>query len=214
MAEPFVPSPLYVICDVEVCASAGWSAVDFTEACLAGGARLLQVRAKALSGQAFYDLAARISDAGRTAGATVVINDRADVAMACAASGVHVGQDDLPPGAVRALLGPTAVVGWSTHSDEQLRAGCDAPVSYLATGPVFGTATKDTGYTPRGLDAVRRAADVCAPHRLPLVAIGGITLARAAAVIEAGARSVAVISDLLSSGRPESRVRDFLKALS
>jgi thiamine-phosphate pyrophosphorylase len=147
-------------------------------------------------------------------GALVIVNDRADIALATQAGGVHVGQEDLPPAAVRALVGPASAIGFSTHSDEQLRAALEEPISYAAMGPVFGTATKDTGYSARGLDMVRAAAARTQAHGLPLVAIGGITLERAPSVIEAGAQSVAVITDLLVTRDPAARVREFVRALA
>lgn len=205
---------LYVICDAEACASAGLTLVDFARACLDGGATLLQVRAKMLPGNALLDVTAAVVDVARPANALVIVNDRADIAAIAGGGGVHVGQEDLPPAAVRTVVGPSSIVGLSTHSDAQLRAAIEQPIQYAAVGPVFGTATKATGYEARGLDAVRAAAAVTAPRQLPLVAIGGITLARAAAVIDAGAQSVAIISDLLSTGRPAERVRAFLSALA
>lgn len=206
--------PLYVICDADVCAGAGWRLPDFAAACLDGGATLLQVRAKQLSGREFLDVAEAIVALARPAGGTVIINDRADIARLSGASGVHVGQEDLRPFAVRRIVGGAAVVGLSTHSDAQLADALEEPVSYVAIGPVFGTATKNTGYDPRGLEVVLAAAEAARAHQLPLVAIGGITLSRARMVIEAGAQSVAVISDLLSTGDPAGRVREFLRALS
>lgn len=123
----------------------------------------------------------------------------------CGAVGVHVGQDDLPVDEARRLLGPDAIVGVSTHDREQVDRALAGAASYVAVGPVYGTATKDTGYTARGLDLVRYAAG----RGKPIVAIGGITLARAPAVLAAGASSLAVITDLLS-GDPEARARAFL----
>ena len=108
------------------------------------------------------------------------------------AAGVHVGQDDLPPDAVREVLAD-GVIGLSTHDAEQVDEALATVADYVAVGPVFGTATKETGYTARGLDLVRRAAG----RGKPVVAIGGITLDRAPEVIGAGAGSVAVITDLL-----------------
>ena len=116
--------------------------------------------------------------------------------MAIGAQGVHLGQDDLSPGAARRLLGDEAVIGYSTHSVEQARQALTLPIDYLAIGPIFDTATKsDTSPTLglEGLRAVRKAVG-----EVPLVAIGGISHANAGAVIEAGADSVAVISALLS----------------
>ena len=149
-------------------------------------------------------------------GALVVVNDRADVARLAGAGGVHVGQEDLSPAAVRAVLGADAVVGLSTHDAEQRRLALEQPIDYLAVGPVFRTGTKATGYQPLGRDEVGRAAEQIAgagAAGIELVAIGGITLDTARSVIEAGARSVAVISDLLVGGDPSARVRQFLREL-
>jgi len=129
------------------------------------------------------------------------------------AAGVHVGQDDLRPADARRIVGAGGIVGFSTHTGEQLDAGCAEPVDYLAIGPVFATGTKTDHAAPVGVDGVARAASRAARAGLPLVAIGGITLATAPAVIEAGAGAVAVIADLIA-GDPASRIRDFLKALS
>jgi len=142
-----------------------------------------------------------------------VINDRADIAALSRADGVHVGQEDLAPDDVRRVVGDSAIVGLSTHTIDQLDKAVAAPVSYLAIGPVFGTATKDTGYDAVGLEMVRQASRRAAARGLPLVAIGGITLGRAASVIEAGASSVAVIGDLLVGDDPRKRTREFLARL-
>jgi thiamine-phosphate pyrophosphorylase len=144
----------------------------------------------------------------------VIVNDRADIAALSGADGVHVGQDDLPPALVRRLVGDGAIVGLSTHTPEQLIDACNAPVTYVAVGPVFATGTKATGFDPIGLERVRAAAATIAARGLPLVAIGGITLDTAPSVIAAGAMSVAVISDLLSTGDPEARIRGYLSALA
>ncbi len=148
------------------------------------------------------------------------MNDRADVARLSGASGVHVGQDDLAPAAVRTIVGPHAVVGFSTHTEMQIDAGVEQPVDYIAIGPVFGTATKATGYTAIGLDRVRYAAAAAArasssdlDRPRGVVAIGGITLETAAAVLAAGASAVAVIADLVATGDPEARVRAYVERL-
>jgi thiamine-phosphate pyrophosphorylase len=127
---------------------------------------------------------------------------------------VHVGQNDLPAKAVRALLGDAAELGLSTHTSEQLEQAVLEPVSYVAIGPIFGTATKATGYAPIGLEMVREAAARAGARGLPVVAIGGITLENAVSVLQAGAASVAVIGDLLATGDPEARTRAFVERLS
>jgi thiamine-phosphate pyrophosphorylase len=149
------------------------------------------------------------------AGALVIVNDRADIAKLSAADGVHVGQDDLDPASARRILGDAAIVGVSTHTADQVRAAMTQGVDYIAVGPIFGTSTKDTGYRDVGTAFVRDAARILreADCATPIVAIGGITLDRAPDVMRAGAASVAVISDLLSTGNPEARVREYLRVL-
>jgi len=208
-----VPSSLYVICDAEVCLRAGWTLIDFAAACLDGGASFLQIRAKQATAAWLFDVTSTIVKRAEPYGALVIVNDRADLAVGAGAGGVHVGQEDLDPQSVRTIVGERAVVGLSTHIEAQYRAAVLQPVSYVAVGPVFGTTTKATGYEAIGLDVVRKAAEVARSRGLPLVAIGGITLDRARSVIEAGARSVAVITDLVSTGDPSSRVRQFLQTL-
>jgi thiamine-phosphate pyrophosphorylase len=151
----------------------------------------------------------------RSAGAIVVVNDRVDIARLSRADGVHVGQDDLAPEDARRVLGAFAVVGLSTHTREQASAAIRAPIDYVAVGPIFGTSTKDTGYGAVGtvlVKDVRSMLDAQGTGK-PLVAIGGITLTHAPDVIRAGAHSVAVISDLLSTGDPAGRVREYVQAL-
>jgi thiamine-phosphate pyrophosphorylase len=206
--------PLYAIVDAEIAAAAGWTLVDLASACLAGGATLLQVRAKDASSGWLLDTAALIVERAHAAGARVVVNDRADIARLAGADGVHLGQEDLGPKAARSIVGDTALVGLSTHTLDQIDAALAQPVSYLAIGPVFTTATKATGYQAVGLDRVREAAARARTRQLPVVAIGGITLESAPGVIQAGAASVAVIGDLLSGGDPERRVRSYLERLS
>jgi thiamine-phosphate pyrophosphorylase len=191
-----------------VCASRDLDPLEVAAACVRGGARVLQLRVKDGRGAAFLDLARAMVRAAARFGARVIVNDRADIARMSGAAGVHVGQEDLPVETVRAIVG-TAAVGLSTHDPDQIEAGLASGATYIAVGPIYTTGTKDTGYTARGLDLVRRAAG----RGLPVVAIGGITLERAPAVAAAGASGLAVISDLLASGDVEGRVRAFLEAL-
>ena len=203
-----------MILDADAAERAGWTLVDLAAACVRGGARFLQVRAKATSGAWLLDTTSAIVTLARAEGASVIVNDRADIARLAGADGVHVGQDDLPPAAVRSIVGTDRLVGVSTHTIEQIDGAVLEPVDYVAIGPVFGTSTKSTGYEAVGLERVRAAARLAQPRGLPIVAIGGITLERASDVIEAGASSVAVISDLLSTGDPEARVREYLHRLA
>ena len=204
---------LQCIVDVEVAERAGWRPHDLARAYLDGGARFLQLRAKQLSAGLFLDLCDSVVRAAESYGAQVIVNDRIDLARVSGAAGAHVGQDDLPPADARLQLGPGAIVGFSTHSVSQVEAALHEPITYLAVGPVFGTSTKETGYTPVGLELVATAAKLVG-DLVPIVAIGGITLERAPEVVKAGAECVAVIGDLVASGDPSSRVRAYLTALA
>lgn len=199
--------------DVELCERAGRRPLDVARAFLSAGVRLIQLRAKTWPSGAFLELAlAAVADA-EAAGAVIVVNDRADIAMLSRAPGLHIGQDDLSPADARRMVGPDTWLGLSTHTQEQWTAALAAPISYVAIGPVFGTGTKATGHEAVGLDTVGLVAAAAAARGLPVVAIGGITIERAPAVIAAGASAVAVISDLLA-GSPEARARAFIQALA
>ena len=204
--------PLQAILDVESAVAAGWAIPDLARAFLDGGARLVQLRAKQTPSAGLLEWSDLLVEMARPYGADVIVNDRADVARLSGAAGVHVGQDDLPPAAARALVGPGAIVGYSTHTLAQLDTARTEPVTYLAVGPVFGTRTKVTGYEAVGLTLVGQAA----AHAgiISVVAIGGITLDTAPSVLRAGAACVAVITDLLATGDPAGRVRAYVRALS
>ena len=204
---------LYAILDVDVCAARGLKAPDVFQAWLGAGVRLIQLRAKQLPSGSFLDLAEAFARDAGSAGATFIVNDRADIARLAGASGVHVGQTDLTPADARLVVGQSATVGISTHNDEQIRLTMAEPVDYVAIGPVFSTSSKDQPDPVVGLDGVRRAREIVASSGRPLVAIGGITLERARSVIDAGADSVAVISDLLTRD-PGARAREFLSLLA
>jgi len=209
VARPLPPRPfLYPIVDV---AALGERAVGGAVAALvAGGARVVQFRAKDLSDRRFLDLAAEALAAARAGGAALVVNDRPDVALILGADGVHLGQDDLDPHAVRTLLPPGTLLGVSTHTLEQLERAAGAPVDYLAIGPVFATRSKAAPDPVVGLEMVRKARALAAGT---LVAIGGITEENARSVVEAGADGVAVISALLSQADLTAAGRRFTAAL-
>ena len=204
---------LYAIVDADVCAAADRAPADVARAFLSAGTTWLQLRCKSMASGAFLDLANLILEDARAAGATLIVNDRADVARLAGAHGLHVGQTDLTPTDARVVIGPDVILGLSTHTREQWEMAVREPISYMAIGPAFGTGTKETGYQAVGLGVVAQAAADAASSGLPTVAIGGIRLENAASVIEAGAASVAVISDLLR-GDPEARCRAYIQALS
>ena len=208
--RPF-PS-LHAIVDVEVAARAGWATADLAQAYLDGGAQLIQIRAKNLASGSFLELCDALVRAAAPYNASVVVNDRADLAALANAAGVHVGQEDLAPADARQLLGAEAVVGFSTHTTKQIELAVREPVSYIAVGPVFGTRTKETGYAAVGLALVSFAAQLAGP--IPVIAIGGITIETAESVLQAGATSVAVIGDLVTQGNPQGRVAAYLQRLA
>ena len=203
--------PFYAIVDARTAAVRSWDVPELAAACVAGGARWLQVRGGDVATGTLQGWCDEIVRIAARAGATVIVNDRVDVARMSGAAGVHLGQHDLPVEAARRQLGREAIVGLSTHTGPERDDAWSRPVTYVAVGPVFATATKATGYAPVGLDAVHAAA-VRQPER-PVVAIGGITLDRAPAVVAAGAAAVAVIADLFAGDDPEARVRAYVDAL-
>ena len=200
--------PVYAIVDAGVAARHGWTVPDLAAAYLDGGARLLQLRAPGVAGGVLEEWCDAVVARAAGYGAAILVNDRADVARLCDAAGVHLGQRDLPVEDARSVVGNGAIVGLSTHTCDQLRDAVEKPVNYVAVGPVYATGTKDTGYRPVGLSRVREAAGLAGA--IPVVAIGGITLDRAAEVLAAGAASVAVIGDLLARGTPAARVRAYV----
>ena len=187
-------SPLYAILDTSF--SKGRSPITILREFLAGGVKLVQLRAKELSSADFFSLAKEARQLTREAGAFFIVNDRSDIALACNADGVHLGQDDLPLHAARKLLGSDKVIGISTHDLDQARSAELNGADYIGFGPIFGSTTKDTGYSPRGLEMLR---EVCEAVKISVVAIGGITETNVAQVWEAGADSVAIISDLIGA---------------
>lgn len=168
------------------------SSVTAAEILLEAGARILQYRNKNFFSRAAFEDAGRIAALCRKARALFVVNDRADVAKLLGA-GLHLGQDDLAPSDARRILPAPAIIGFSTHNEQQLRVGDREPVDYLAIGPIFATGSKQNPDPVVGLDRLRSLRALT--HK-PLVAIGGITRERAPQVFAAGADSVAIIGDL------------------
>jgi thiamine-phosphate pyrophosphorylase len=205
LSAPF----LYPIIDTGLCRSRGLDPIALGEAFLAGGARILQLREKGESSARFLALADALVARVQRVGGVLIINDRADIALLSGAGGVHVGQDDLPVEGVRRIVPPSTIVGLSTHDEIQVDRASTEQTSYIAVGPIFGTSTKETGYTARGLDLVRHAAG----RGKPVVAIGGITLSHVPDLLRAGASGIAVISDLLN-GDPEIRTREFIAGIN
>jgi thiamine-phosphate diphosphorylase len=192
--SPLVLPPLYAILDPEQIK--GRSALAVLGALLDGSVTILQLRVKSLTPSAFLDLAQRARAETRARGCRLIINDRVDIALACGADGVHLGQDDLPLHAGRQLMGDK-IVGVSTHDIEQAKQAEQSGADYIGFGPMFGTTTKDTGYSARGVEMLRQ---IRAAVSLPIVAIGGINEQNVREVWQAGADSAAIISDILGAG--------------
>lgn len=201
---------LYAIVDVSCFAAplrTTTAIVDYAKDLAAGGATLIQYRNKAGSTR---EMLAHAREIRRALGssATLIMNDRADICLAAGYDGVHVGQDDLSPEGARTVIGPGRILGLSTHDLEQFQEADTGPADYIALGPVFATSSKKNPDPVVGLDGIRAARAVT---KKPLVAIGGITRLNAASVIAAGADSVAVIADLLSS--PAKVAEEFCRLL-
>ncbi len=180
------------------------------EALLAAGVKLIQYRDKKSTALATYKTALELAEHTGGRECTFIVNDRADIAVAVGAAGVHVGQEDLPVVLARRVVGPERWVGYSTHDLSQLREADTSSADYIAFGPIFATQSKERPDPTVGLEGLRQAREATAK---PLVAIGGITVGNARSVIEAGADCVAVIRDLFSSPDPGARAREFLAVL-
>ena len=201
-------SGLHVLAD----ASPRWrlSAVAQARAACAGGASVVQLRAKRAPDRELLAWAAEIRGLTARAGALLLVNDRFDLALAAEADGAHLGQDDLPPGRIPPAARERLLLGRSTHTLEQASAARREPIDYVAFGPVFGTRSKLSPWGPRGL--AQLAAVVRSVRPLPVVAIGGIDASNAASVRAAGAAGFAVISAVAGAGEPEAATRALVAA--
>jgi thiamine-phosphate pyrophosphorylase len=172
------------------------------------GVRFLQYRDKDASDELLLERAAMLRRIFPPLDSCLILNDRVPLVLSAGYDGVHVGQDDLSPAEARGVLGSEVLIGVSTHGESQLLDAAVSPVDYVAIGPVFATSSKRVPDPVVGLEGVRAARAVTDK---PVVAIGGITRANCDSVIEAGADSVAVISDLIQS--PAKRVKEFFACL-
>lgn len=173
------------------------------------GVRLVQVRDKSATSALLLQHVETVLQF-LPAHVQVIVNDRADVARLSGAAGVHLGQEDLGPALARRVLRPEQSIGYSTHNLEQAIKADGEPVNYIAVGPIFATATKDNAAPVVGLERLR---EICSHVRKPVVAIGGITLERAHAVLDCGVAAVAVIRDLIGRGNVETRAREWVRHL-
>lgn len=198
---------LHLVTDSAMCGAR--NLLDVVAAAVRGGASCVQLREKTLATRAFVERARALKSLLAPIGVPLIINDRLDVALACAADGVHVGQDDMPAEVVRRLM-PQALIGLSIESVEQLRAAEHAPVDYFGIGPVFATTSKDDAADIVGLEGVRTMRTLT---RHLLVAIGGIHAGNARQVMAAGADGVAVVSALCAASDPAAAAQALRRAM-
>jgi thiamine-phosphate pyrophosphorylase len=198
---------LYVILDAALITS---PERDCAASLVEAGVRLLQYRNKSAPARQYLDSSRALAEMLCPKGVSFFVNDRPDVAFLTGASGVHVGQDDLDAEQARRVVGDGKLVGVSTHNLEQFERAAASSADYIAVGPVFSTSSKANPDPVVGVDFIRKVRSLTDK---PIVAIGGITLERAASVIEAGADSVAVISGILSAPDTGQRASEYIKTL-
>lgn len=174
---------------------------DVVLAAVQGGVTCVQLREKLANARDFFALATSLMDLLAPHGVPLIINDRVDIALACGAHGVHLGQSDLPVASARKLLPPEVFIGWSVETPADVALSGQLPVDYLGVSPVFATPTKTDTQTPWGLGGLR---DLRPQTTLPLVAIGGIHAGNAGEVLAAGADSLAVVSAICSAADPRA----------
>jgi len=199
-----LPHSLYAILDPAQ--SKGRPFLSILSALLKGGASVIQLRAKGIPSREFFQLAVETRRHTSAAGCLFIVNDRLDIALSTGADGVHLGQGDLPLAVARRLMGDRGI-GISTHDLDQAKDAERGGADYIGFGPIFGTATKHTGYPPRGLPMLKKIRKAT---NLPIVAIGGISEQNAGMVWEAGGNSVAMIGELLRAENIAEKVRRIL----
>ncbi len=187
---------------------------DIVKMIIEGGARIIQLRAKDVSTRDFIEAARIIKQTikpiAKKNKIKFIINDRVDIAMLICSDGVHLGQDDLPIKEARKILGKNKVIGISTHNIKEAVLAEKLGADYISFGPIFATSTKNDAQKPKGIDGLKKAREAV---KTPIVAIGGITLENVKDVYNAGADSVAVISDILKSKDIKKKVHNFIKLL-
>jgi thiamine-phosphate pyrophosphorylase len=201
---PLELPPVYAILDPDQ--TKGRDALEVLRALLQGGATIIQLRAKTLVPRDFLELARSAKEEAQRAGCRLIVNDRVDIALACGADGVHLGQEDLPLAAARKLM-VEKIVGISTHNEAQARQAERGGADYVGFGPIFGTTTKETGYAARGAPMLRSIRNAV---KIPIVAIGGIKEDNVAEVWEAGADAAAIISDILGAEHIDAKTARFV----
>ena len=197
-----LPSHFYAMIDP----AGGHEPVLIAETMLDAGARIMQLRLKDAPGRDFLAAARAIADLCRKRGATLIVNDRVDIAILAGADGVHLGQTDLPLDAARRIIGNDRTIGISTHNVEQARAAEDGGANYIGFGPMYPGGLRNNA-AGKGLDELRA---IRAAIKIPIVVIGGITEARVAETLAAGADAVAIITDVVNAPDIGAKVRSIL----
>ena len=199
---------LYLVTDQSL--PRGRPLADVVAAAVQGGVTCVQLREKQSDTRDFMAQAMVLKSLLAPHSVSLVINDRIDIALACGADGVHLGQSDMPAHMARKLLPPNMFIGWSVETQDEVAQSAQLPVDYLGVSPVFATPTKTDTNTPWGLDGLRR---VRAATALPLVAIGGVHAGNAQALMRAGADGLAVVSALCSADQPEQAARQLKRLI-
>lgn len=200
---------LYLVADADF--AGGRDLAALVDAAVRGGVTVVQLRAKNLAGRAFVGLALGISRRLAGTGVPLLINDRIDIALACGAAGVHLGQDDMPVPAARQILGPDAAIGVSVNTPEEAALAESEGADYVGAGPAFATATKETPLAVLGPAGVARIKSAV---RIPVVAIGGISAGNAASLAAAGADGIAVVSAILGAPDPARAAEELTRSFN
>ena len=206
--NPRIDLTLYLVTDRGL--ARGRSTAEVVREAVAGGATVVQLREKDVSTRAFLDEALELKRLLGPLGVTLVVNDRLDVALACGAAGVHLGQDDLPCAVARRIAGPDVVIGVSVGTPGEARRAEANGADYLGVSPVFDTPTKTDAPRATGLDGL---AAIRAATRLPLVAIGGLNVSNAADAVRAGADGIAVVSAIVAAADPRAAASALREAI-
>lgn len=208
MGDKALDLSVYVITDRRLAGTR--SILDVVRAAIRGGATVIQLREKEATTREMVELGQALLRITREAGVPLIVNDRVDVALAIDADGVHVGQDDMPAAMARRLIGPHKILGVSAETVEEAVAAQRDGADYLGVGDIYGTTTKPDAGPPIGLEGLRRIVKAVS---IPCVGIGGIHPENAAAVIEAGAAGVAVVSAVMAAPDPEEATRRLREAV-
>ena len=206
---PTLPRGLYLISDEGMIRRGAF--IPFLEQALAAGLKTVQLRAKSLDPPTLEHTGTEMRRLTRRCAATFIVNDDPELAVRLEADGVHVGSGDASPEKARAILGPGRIVGLSTHNRDQVADAQSRPVDYIGVGPVFTTGSKAAPDPVVGVDFLASARS---HSRLPVVAIGGITLENLEDVLQAGVHGVAVISAIVRAADPLGAVREFLERIA